>query len=64
MNRKEFFKTGGRLLILGGLATSTGYLAINKKIDKSCTISPSCGKCGRFSNCDLPQAKEVNNEQK
>jgi hypothetical protein len=59
MNRKDFIKTTGRILILGGMAASTGYLVVNKKVDATCSVSPTCQKCGKFSNCELPQAKEV-----
>ncbi len=59
MNRKDFINTGARIFILGGMAASAGYLAFSKKIDTSCSISPSCKKCDRFSGCDLPQAKEA-----
>ncbi|MFW6289805.1 MAG: hypothetical protein ACOC0R_02465 [Mariniphaga sp.] len=64
MNRKEFLKTGGRILILGGMAVSTGYLIVNERVDTTCSVSPSCTKCGKLSSCELPQAKEVNNGKK
>jgi positive regulator of sigma E activity len=59
MNRKDFFRTGGRLLLLGGITTSAGYLLVNKKVTASCSVSPACNNCGEFSKCELPQAKEV-----
>jgi len=59
MNRKEFFNTTGRLLILGGITASAGYLVLNKKVSAACSVSPTCNSCGKFSKCDLPQAKEV-----
>jgi hypothetical protein len=59
MNRKDFIKTTGRMLILGGMAVSTGYLVANKKVDAACSVSLTCQKCGKFSSCELPQAKEV-----
>ncbi|WP_346857211.1 hypothetical protein [uncultured Draconibacterium sp.] len=58
MNRKEFFKTTGRLLILGGIAASAGYLVVNKKVSASCSVSPSCKNCGKVSNCVNPEVKE------
>lgn len=64
MNRKEFILTGGRIIILGGIVTSAGYLIVNKKVDATCSVSSSCEKCVRFSDCDLPQTKEVRNEHK
>jgi hypothetical protein len=57
MNRKDFFNTAGRLLILGGITASAGYLVVNKKVSAKCTESPTCNSCGKFSKCELPQAK-------
>jgi len=59
MNRKDFFNTAGRLLILGGITASAGYLVVNKKVSATCTESPTCKTCGKFAKCELPQAKEV-----
>lgn len=59
MNRKEFLKTGGRILILSGMAATTGYLVVNQKVDTSCSVSPACQKCGQFAKCELPQAVET-----
>jgi hypothetical protein len=61
MDRKEFFNTAGRLLILGGITASAGYLVLNNKVSASCSVSPTCNSCGKFSKCDLPQSKEVKN---
>ncbi len=58
MNRKEFIKTTGRILILGGIATSAGYLLINKKVTANCSVSPTCKSCGKISNCENPNVKE------
>ncbi|MCA1758385.1 MAG: hypothetical protein LC658_01330 [Bacteroidales bacterium] len=64
MNRKEFFRTGGRILILGAMAATTGYLVVNQKVDTTCSVSPACQKCGQFVKCELPQAIETKqNEQ-
>ena len=64
MNRKEFFKTTGRLLIIGGMTAATGYLFVEKKITASCSVSPACKNCGEFSKCELPQAVEVKKQGK
>jgi hypothetical protein len=61
MNRKEFIKTGGRFLILGGMISSAAYLAVNKKVSASCSVSPSCGNCGKAENCVNPEVKELRN---
>ena len=57
MNRKEFIKTTGRLLILGGITTSAGYLLVNKKITTNCSVSPTCKTCDKISNCENPDVK-------
>ena len=61
MNRKEFFQSAGRLLILGGITASAGYLVAGRKVTTVCSVSPSCENCRKFSKCKLPQAKEVKN---
>ncbi len=57
MNRKKFIQTGARLLLLGGLAATSGYLVANKKVTTTCSISPTCKNCGKFELCQLPQAE-------
>jgi hypothetical protein len=61
MNRKEFFRTSGRLLILGGFTASAGYLVLNKKVSANCSVSPTCENCGKVSNCENPEVKEMRN---
>lgn len=63
MDRKEFFTTAGRLLILGGITASAGYLVLNNKVTASCSVSATCKSCGKFSKCELPQAKDVNRNE-
>jgi len=58
MNRKNFIQTTGRILLLGGLAGATGYLAGNRKVDTACSVSPVCRECRQFAACTLPQAVE------
>ena len=58
MNRKEFFKTGGRFLLLGGLTATVGYLVVNKKVSANCTVSPTCNNCGIYTNCVAPEVKD------
>ena len=62
MNRKEFIKTTGRILILGGIATSAGYLLVNKKVTANCSVSPTCKTCSKSSNCENPTVKEERTE--
>jgi hypothetical protein len=59
MNRKEFFKTGGRIFILGAMAATTGYLVVNQQVDTTCSVSLACQKCGQLAKCELPRAIET-----
>lgn len=64
MNRKDFFKQGGRLAILSGIGLVSVFLAYNQKIVtlKNCSVTPQCKNCGKYAQCELPQAnKERNN---
>ena len=61
MNRKDFVKTSGRFLLLAGITVSSGFLVIRNKVTTTCTISSACKNCGKFSACELPQAKEAKN---
>jgi len=64
MNRKDFFKQGGRLAILSGIGIMSAILAYNQKIEtpENCSVAPQCKYCGKFNQCTLPQAdKEKKN---
>ncbi|MFW6277628.1 MAG: hypothetical protein ACOC1J_03065 [Prolixibacteraceae bacterium] len=58
MNRKDFIKTGGRLILLGGITASAGYLVLNKQVTATCTVSPTCKDCGKLTDCEKPEIKE------
>jgi len=58
MNRKDFIKTSGRFLLLGGIAASTGYLVVNKKVTASCSVSPACKDCSKLAKCEKPEVKK------
>ncbi len=64
MNRKDFFITGGRLILLGGIAASTGYLIVNNKVSASCDVSPACNSCGIAANCINPEVKTAREKEK
>jgi hypothetical protein len=57
MNRKDFFKTGGRIFLLGGMAAAAGYLVVNKKVSANCSVSPACNSCGINTDCINPEVK-------
>ncbi|WP_167615242.1 hypothetical protein [Maribellus sediminis] len=58
MDRKKFIQTGGRLLLLGGIVAASGYLVMKNRVTASCSVSPTCGNCGKYSKCELPQAED------
>jgi len=60
MNRKEFFKQGGRWIILSGIGLMTAFLAANHKIvsAEECQVASQCKNCGKYGRCELPQAKK------
>ena len=65
MNRKDFFKQGMRLAILSGIGLLSTILIVEKRevSPENCSISTLCKNCGKYSQCDLPQAnKEKKNE--
>ncbi|WP_320112003.1 hypothetical protein [Draconibacterium orientale] len=62
MKRKEFIKTTGRLLLLGGITASAGYLVVNKKVSAACSVSPTCKNCGKVSACVNPEVKQERGE--
>nr|WP_321355259.1 hypothetical protein [uncultured Draconibacterium sp.] len=62
MKRKEFIRTTGRLLLLGGITASAGYLVVNKKVSAACSVSPTCKNCGKVSACINPEIKEERGE--
>ncbi len=57
MNRKDFFKHG-RLIILSGIGLFSAFLAYDQKIAApgDCSVAPQCRNCGKFVQCELPQA--------
>ena len=63
MNRRELFITGGRLLLLGGITASAGYLIVNNKVSANCSVSPTCKSCGIYSDCVSPEVKTLREEK-
>jgi hypothetical protein len=66
MNRKDFFRKGGRLVILSGIGILSAFLVFDQKIVKpeNCSVAPQCTNCGKLAQCKLPQAKIVRNDGK
>lgn len=60
MNRRDFFRHGGRWIILSSFGLMTAFLAANHKIvsAEECPVEPQCKNCGKYSRCELPQAKK------
>ena len=60
MNRKDFFKQGGRWVILSGIGMFSAFLAFHQKIvtPENCSVAPQCKNCGKFAQCELPKANK------
>lgn len=56
--RREFIRSLGRYLILGGLASVTGGLILKRVLasDKECIEPNLCQSCRIFDDCNLPRA--------
>jgi hypothetical protein len=66
MNRKEFFRQGGRWVILSGIGLLSAFLTYNQKVvpAENCTATPLCKNCGKFTQCELPQANRYRKDGK
>lgn len=65
MERFEFVKKTLRLGILAGIAGGTAHLAMNDRIDFTCSSEAICKTCGVYKDCGLEKAiKARENERK
>lgn len=66
MNRKDFFKQGGRWVILSGIGLLSAFLAYNQKIEnpENCIDAPQCKNCRKLAQCKLPQANKERRDGK
>ncbi len=60
MNRKDFFKNGGRWAILSGIGLLSAFLAYNQKIvtPENCSVASQYKNCSKYAQCELPQANK------
>jgi len=60
MNRKDFFRQGGRWAFLTAIGLLSTFLTYNQKVvtPGNCTTSPLCKNCGKFTQCELSQANK------
>jgi hypothetical protein len=58
LNRREFFKTAGRWLLVIGLGAMAARLLIGKprRAGETCVNYWVCRGCTAFQGCGLPQA--------
>jgi hypothetical protein len=63
MDRRNFLRNGGRLLMLGGMAAGTGWLVSRGQVGKpgSCSIASRCNGCSKLSGCSDDQAVQFRN---
>ncbi len=66
MNRKDFFRHSGRWAILTAIGMLSTFLAYNEKIDtpENCSGASLCKNCGKFVQCELPQANKQRRDGK
>ena len=61
-DRRDFLKSLMRKGLLGSMGFLSFSLITRHEAESSgfhCPPEPSCQQCGRFSDCDLPQADAV-----
>jgi len=60
MNRKEFLKSAGRMVILAGMAGIVAVFYQKKQLSlyADCPTGIACKKCNKLSTCTLPEAKK------
>lgn len=61
MERREFFRSSGRFLLIAAGMAGTGFLALNGRIRPAsgCTEPGICSECGIRSSCRDPR-KQLN----
>lgn len=67
MERRRFFRTGARLLMLGGFAAASGYLVLQGKVTRSqavCRTGSVCNGCSKLTDCSDDQAIAYRNTKK
>ena len=66
MERREFFKKGGRLLLLGGMAAGSAFLVFNGQVEKtgSCKVAAHCKGCSKLTGCKNDQAISFRNAER
>ena len=66
MNRKDFFRQGGRWAILSAFGLLSAFLVNHQKVvaPESCAVAPFCRNCGKFAQCELPQANKARKDGK
>lgn len=66
-NRREFLKTAGRYLSLGGLSLlgiSAGVKGLSDKDEPVCEVNLPCRNCFKLGNCQEDKAVEMRDKIK
>ncbi len=45
-------------MILGAMAALTVWVMTRERSETTCSVSPACKNCSKFSDCELPQAEK------
>jgi hypothetical protein len=64
-NRREFFKSSGRVILLGGLAAIAAIEARRPTdgVAPACDRPVVCQGCSLFPSCELPKAQTARSPQ-
>ncbi|MFC1553690.1 hypothetical protein ACFL7D_03555 [candidate division KSB1 bacterium] len=62
-SRREFFKSGLRNLMLGGIVAVSGFLGWreirSEENENLCTVNLPCRDCSKFTDCTEPDALKL-----
>lgn len=58
INRRDFFRRGMQLAILGGLIGGTAYIVSRNGVSNNCAPNQACGNCSKLNKCKLDKAEK------
>jgi hypothetical protein len=66
MDRKEFIRTSGRLIILGFLTALSAAFILKRQVSvpKTCDKAGQCNGCASLLSCNLPEAVKLRKDER
>jgi len=66
MERRDFIRRWGRIVLLGGIAGTAGYLAFSGRVsgDAVCAAPGRCGSCSQYTSCKDSKRQNPENHGK